>query len=331
MKVKPLLQCHVLVSVDSGIVRPPGIRFPALEKLLARAGRQQVLQGGRDAWLCKAFSVAQQQDLPVAPLAAAGEGLRTGRAYWLHADPVHFLLLRDRMVLDASSITDMSQEASDAIFSILNGHFSRDGMIFEKGPHTGRWYLRLQNPPNIHTCPLPEAAGRDIGPLMPSGTEASYWRSVINEIQMLLHESPVNLGREAAGKAPANSVWLWGGGIMPNRASAMFDQIWSDQPLVLGLARASGHEARPVPRNANDWLQELPETGACLVDLGVCDLAGAEKSWFQPLRPLLQARTISTLHVHCCQGSEVRSFSLNSIDLWKVWRKNKPLGALLSG
>jgi hypothetical protein len=57
-------------------------------------------------------------------------------------------------------------------------------------------------------CPAPQdlvctdpalAVGRDIHPLLPAGKDAARWRRLGTELQMLLHEHPVNKAREARG------------------------------------------------------------------------------------------------------------------------------------
>src|SRR5258706_98729 len=56
------------------------------------------------------------------------------------------------------------------------------------------------------------ALGKPLLAFMPSGTDAARWQRWQNETQMLLFEHPVNVAREAAGRAPVNGVWVWGGG-----------------------------------------------------------------------------------------------------------------------
>jgi hypothetical protein len=45
---------------------------------------------------------------------------------------------------------------------------------------------------------------------MPAGRDGARIRSLMNEIQMLLYEHPVNLRRERARQLPINGWWLWG-------------------------------------------------------------------------------------------------------------------------
>ena len=62
------------------------------------------------------------------------------------------------------------------------------------------------------TQPPDAVVGHDVHDFMPSGRDGARIRSLMNEIQMLLHEHPVNLRRERARQLPVNGWWLWGFG-----------------------------------------------------------------------------------------------------------------------
>jgi len=62
---------------------------------------------------------------------------------------------------------------------------------------------------------------------MPAGRDGARIRSLMNEIQMLLHEHPVNQGRERARLLPVNGWWLWGFGDASADESAGNVDHWS--------------------------------------------------------------------------------------------------------
>jgi len=45
---------------------------------------------------------------------------------------------------------------------------------------------------------------------MPQGTDAMRCQAILNQVQMLLHEHPVNQMREVVEQVPVNSIWLSG-------------------------------------------------------------------------------------------------------------------------
>ena len=57
-------------------------------------------------------------------------------------------------------------------------------------------------------------AGRDVYGHLPDGADGPFVRRVLTELQMVMHDHPVNRARERAGRLAANSLWLWGGGVL---------------------------------------------------------------------------------------------------------------------
>ncbi|MGK2951850.1 MAG: hypothetical protein ACSLEZ_05630 [Thiobacillus sp.] len=166
-----------------------------------------------EAALCQALGIARQQDWPLAPISLQADGGQPGTDYWLRADPVHFSVMRDRIVLAGSHGLDLCRAEADELAASIAAHFEAE---FSPQPlHPQRWYLRLPTTPQLATTPLSCAMGRDIDPLLPRGLDASRFRSLLNELQMLLHDHPVNQAREMRGQLPVNSLWLWGGGTLP--------------------------------------------------------------------------------------------------------------------
>ena len=82
---------------------------------------------------------------------------------------------------------------------------------------------------------------------------------------MLFHSHPVNDAREAAGEPTVNSVWFWGGGVLPDALDPVFAGVWGDDPLARGLARASGVAWASLPESAEHWLAQASEGEHVLV------------------------------------------------------------------
>jgi len=185
------------------------LRLPALQTLLARGTRQSSPAEGMEAVLCEALGIARQQDWPVAPISLEADGGVAGEAYWLRADPVHLRVMRDRIVLADSDTLELTQPEADALTAAIDQHFGAG--LSPIACHPKRWYLRLDAAPRLTTHARSVAVGCDIDPLLPHGDDAMQFRAWLNEVQMLLHDHPVNLAREARGALPINALWLWGG------------------------------------------------------------------------------------------------------------------------
>lgn len=56
-----------------------------------------------------------------------------------------------------------------------------------------------------------ELLGSDLRSCQPRGAAAARWRALQGEIEMWLHEHPVNRLRARAGEPPVTTLWLWGG------------------------------------------------------------------------------------------------------------------------
>jgi hypothetical protein len=110
-------------------------------------------------------------------------------------------------------------------------------------------------------------AGRNINGFLPAGGDARTWVSIGNEMQMLLHRHPVNERREQEGRLTANGLWFWGGGTLPARAVASWRHVWSDDPLVKGLAAISQSPVSPLPAEAQGIGRDMQAGGKFLVVL----------------------------------------------------------------
>ncbi|TCV90410.1 phosphoglycerate mutase [Sulfurirhabdus autotrophica] len=291
-----------------------------------------------EAWLCEIFGIEKQQDWPVAPLTLTTDGGMPEQYYWLRADPVHLRVQRDQIILADSGTLTITQNEADALTESLNRHFEQDGMLFY-GLRPDRWYLRLTTPPAIQTHMLPEVAGNNIDELLPFGPEGMRWHGLFNEIQMLFHDHPVNEQREMQGEMPINSVWIWGGGILPSVQKTPFSSIWCNDNFARTLAHITQTKFSNLPENGTAFLEQTDKEGKCLIVLDILRGAGQygdvygwqegmqslEQQWFSPLLQALKNRNLTALTIHAGAGKEIRTFTLAPSDLWKIWRRNKPL------
>ena len=306
-------------------------RAPALETLLGKGRLARCGAEGVEAALCPRFGIRRQQDWPVAPLTLEADGARAGDVYWLRADPVHLRVMRDRIVLADSRALDLTQHEADALAASIAGHF---GAAFApRALQPDRWYVACETTPRMRTTPLACAVGRDIEPLMPAGEDALRYRAIVNEIQMLLHDHPVNVDRERRGMASVNAVWLWGGGVRPDTLGACASALYAEAPGIVALARACGVAAQPVTA-AREALGADAEVIVVLDDLvaagqygdahGWADaLAQLEQTWFARLRDTLARLRGNDLTLS--DPVNGRMLELKRSDRWKIWKRPRTL------
>lgn len=341
------MHCHLLIPGLFPPFRPEtrhalrDLSLPALATLLARGSRKTLPDDSMDAWLCRSFGVEKQHDWPVAAFTLLADGGNPGGDFWLLADPVHLQLQRDRLVLADAANLDITQEEASSLTAALNGHFAAAGMRFFP-TRPGRWHLRPAHPPaHLETHSLETAIGRNIRNMLPGGPDGKYWHSLLNEIQMLLHRHPVNEAREQRGLPPVNSIWPWGGGVLPSNPPSPFTHIWTAYALARGLAVAAGTPCASVPETAMEWLPAAQAGSHHLVILDALSapalhgdvhrwretLSHLERDWFGPLRQALSRGKISRLTLTAFDSGQARSFSASRTDLWKIWLRGKPLEA----
>ena len=313
----------------------PDLRLPALQTLLARGTRQPCPAEGVEAALCVALGIERQQDWPLAPITLMADGGESGDAYWLRADPVHLRVMRDRIVLADGEALALSREEADALAGTIGQHFGGD--LSPLPLHPRRWYLRFPVAPSLVTTPLLVAVGRDIDPLLPQGGDAMRFRTQLNELQMLLHEHPVNQAREARGDLPVNSLWLWGGGHLPAiRTHSMPIYARDAEAQMLGGFCGARVHALPTQLDAQ-WLETdgvilldgLTRSGqvgdACGWREALRDL---ERDWFVPL--LGRLRTLGPHDLRLLDPVNGKALRLQARDAWKFWRRPHRLISMLS-
>lgn len=309
------------------------LRPPALETLLGRGRAAPCAAEGVEAALCEALGIARQQDWPLAPITLVADGGDPGDAYWLRADPVHLRVMRDRIVLADSESLGLSRAEADALAASIGRHFGTELTPLPLQPQ--RWYLRLPEAPCLVTTPLSVAVGRDIDPLLPQGQDAMRFRSRLNELQMLLHEHPVNQAREARGELLVNSLWLWGGGQLPACPGNPLP-VYASNAEARALAGFCGARVHTLPAHLDAQLLKID--GVILLDAltgsgQVGDAYGwrealreLEQHWFVPLRGML--RRIGPQGLRLVDPVNGMALHLHASDAWRGWRRPRRLATM---
>jgi hypothetical protein len=303
-----------------------GMALPALEQLLARADAQPLAADSLEAWMCAAFGV---DDGAVAPVMLLADGGTPGDAYWLRADPVHLMLRGSEMILRPLSALDAGEAGQ--LCEALNRHFAGQGLQFI-APHPLRWYLRLDQAPEVVMHSLAQVAGRDARHFLPHGPGALAWHKLFNEIQMVLYGHPVNDAREARGEWSINSIWPWGGGRAPEAFRSAFASMHAASVLADAFAAAAGI-AHIALSDDNAQTDVAREGGTLVVWEGLAEAAqqgdldawraalqALEYQWMRPMLRALRQRRIERLTLDVLHPGQAWRFTLTPRTAWRFWR-----------
>jgi hypothetical protein len=316
-------------------------RCPALEIVLARGEctpHRGAAHASHEAALCALFGLDQDEnyDLPIAALTRLADCDDTESGVWARADPVHLradlgklrLLFLQDLPLDQATALGLCEE--------LNAHLSADDLQLSIGRDPSRWYLKIPGSvPRLRSVPPALALGQHIDPYVPRGADTSNWMRLANEIQMLLHDSPINAEREARGQPTVNSLWFWGFGSLPNIVTSRWQVIWSDDPLARGLGMASHQHVTTLPETIDRALQSIDagthilalprEVEATFLHKGLVawlpHLQDLEDRWLAPSLRRLKAGQLQALTL----VTEQASYNLNRRHLYRLWQRPRPL------
>lgn len=276
-------------------------RLPALERWLAR-GHSAPAPGGWRAWLWRQFALkaplathapdAIDAVAPAAVAAAAVPNLPVGKPLWF-ATPVHFVAGLDTVRLHPAGLLELDADAQQLLAADFARVFAGSGYTLHA---TGRRELLLAGgaaaaPGSIRSSDPAMWLGADPRAGFPAGENSADLRRLGAEIEMWLHEHPVNRARAGAGQLSANALWLWGGGapaVICAVRAAPAALAWAEDLYVDGLTRARA--SQPMARPAR-W----PDPGAGAASPGellvVCGLGAApdahsllamERDWIAP-------------------------------------------------
>lgn len=225
----------------------PEMSLPVLEKWLSRGEIEKSNQESDTVLSTLGLALKKNTDKHHAALSLLAETSHKNNpdvtissdAYWLRADPINMQPDRDTVLIAAHEGIALTQDEADKLVEHINQHFvDEPWQLYAFAPH--RWYLCIEQQADLKTHSLSKVLGEDVNSFMPTGNDSAYWFNTINEIQMLLHGTNVNFERDSRNMLLANSVWLWGGGCLPEITSANnYDNIITNNILYTGIANYS--------------------------------------------------------------------------------------------
>jgi hypothetical protein len=212
--------------VDAGRPRLDSLVLPRLTALLARlgdpaidAGDEFSLSPPHERALARALGwQGADGALPFAACLAAADGVAPGDLAWGLVTPVHWHVGTDQVSLLAPESLALSATDSRDLFEAAQPLFTSEGFVLAWGAPL-RWYAAHESLAGLRTASLDRVIGRNVDRWLGSDPAARRIRRLQAEVQMLLHEHPVNRERERRGGPTVNSFWLSGCGVAQPSAS----------------------------------------------------------------------------------------------------------------
>lgn len=285
---------------------------PSLQKLIGRGDALEDGEAGELGQLGRLFDITPL-GLPAAALSRHFDCGDAAGSQWLRADPATLQPEMNGVRLMAVGELGLRPDEAEALALAVQPLFGDAGMPLT-APSTSRWYLRVEAGARLPAFSAPEdAIGDDYGVHLPYGDEGRRWRALLNEAQVILHNHPVNQARVSAGRAPANALWVWGGGALPEQVVSGVGTLYSSEPLACALAQLSGIDIQRIESD------ELPtELEDCAIDLRIArSLEALEAAVFAPLIERVGKGKLSSLTVDFGDGHGWNYRRSHGLRLWK--------------
>jgi hypothetical protein len=323
----PWLDCAPDADLLEAAERP---RSSAGEWLVARRESSVVEVRAWREWLLGGLDAGAEmlRACPAGPCSRSLYSAVPPEGTWGCARPVHLLTAIDHLQLAPGRLA-LDEDESARLVGDINRHLEGGGFRLHLSGATDGWHLECAQPLECTGVEPDDASGRNLRDLMPGGPDGARVRSLMNEIQMLLHDHPVNVARAQRRLPAVNSVWLWGIGSLGKVSPAGLPPLYTDDAWLTGLWRL--HGASPgspgefAASGASDTDTLVAPAGAPDGDSATA-LAFAEATCFAPAKARLVQG--ATAMISMLLGE--RSVEVSSRARYRFWRRQRPLSEALA-
>ena len=190
-----------------------------------------------------------------APLEAAAMGHALGSDDW--AIRCNLMTIRDGLLSDFTA-GHITSEEGRALMEAIQSAVGRPNVEFYPGVSYRNLMIYRGQPgeapfaDDTLTTPPHDQPDQPAANFLPRGTGAELLRELMEAGTAVVSEHPVNQARRAAGKSPANAVWLWGQGQVPRlprfaEVRGLKGAIISAVDLVRGVGVLAGWDRVDSP------------------------------------------------------------------------------------
>ncbi len=320
-------------------------------RALGRADRIKHEGDGQRAQLLRHFNLVPNH-WPIAALTRQADAGDAALSAWLRADPAYVQPdINGARLRACGDMLALTEADSAALLPALKPLFGDVGFPID-APTPSHWYLRVPRESKLPAFTEPgDALGDDLFEHLAEGVDGRRWRVLLSEAQVVLHNHPRNAQRIAQGKMPVNSLWFWGGGVLPDAVQTSHNAVYSSEETMCALANAAketqsssrrtpgpSFDIRPsqpgpgvrrddgleIAQGLSIGFRSLPSqypgtSGDVLFDLRAeRDLARLQHDWLQPALLAMQRGELRVLHIDFADGAV---FEIERSQRWRFWRK----------
>lgn len=298
-------------------------RWPNLARL---AGRGSIAQRVLDTKLeplhssvIESVGLRDASDsYPSAAVIRTGASGERASGFWLRAQPIHFAAGLDRLttvVLRGDSRMNESERA--LLEPIFTEHLQSSGLELHHACND-EWLLRSDVSLQLQTVSPEFAAANPRAEILPRGRDAGNLRRLMTEMQMLLHEHPVNARRQARGLPVINAIWIHGEGMLSDTASASLPEAWGEDFYLRGIYRLHDKSVRATPIDVPTMLSQMQRESVAVIDASDSDVL--ETQWLAPLTRALRGGAIAKLTLMLDEWQ----VTADRAAMFKLWRRERP-------
>jgi len=243
-----------------------------------------------------------------------------------YASPVLIQPNRDHLSIVQADGFELEIDDAKSLCSEFNDYFKDDGLQFGF-TQANTWFCYHDEASNAAVISPTQIIGKNILEYLPSELSDVQWRKMFNETQMLLHHSATNQRRVSNGKPEINSLWFWGGGILPEGFDPVFNQIFTNNPEMKGLAKLMQSEVNDLPDDISTKLIEGMDEQLFVVDFQYStDVYSQIEKYVQECLQLLKNKSIDTFQFIPDYGQK---FTITASSLKKFWKVPKNISTFI--
>lgn len=303
--------------------------FSQLRWLASRSGNRTADPADWREWLVSGIGAGPEllRRNPAGPcvMASATPELPAGGLGCLQ--PVHLRTAIDHLQMSAPAEWTLTGEESRSLIDSLSEYLAGTGFrLYFISP--GLWILHADRMIECETVAPEAVVGVNIREAMPSGRDADSVNRLITELQMLLHEHPVNQHRRRQGRPTVNSVWPWGFGQRGRPSTVALPELYTDDRWLRGLWALHGGPGFDLSSVYDGQVNIHTTFMLAAAQPPQADplaaLRSVERSVFQPLKNALRSGKQGTTRI--LFGS--REIEFTGRAQWRPWRR-RPLHEVL--